>query len=440
MVKRLFQIAVLTGSAHVFTLLVLGFLSKNTSPATLAKIGEIDSTFQLLISLLGFGLQLSAVRNIALSINWKPIYYETQQARITLGLLMMPVVLFAFIKSSSWLFLFAPVFALSGDFALYGRGQPVKAAIWAFCRVFIPASVLLIFLFINKNYLPHVYIVSTVVIYWLTSVAIARQLHCHYIIRPSLPKLKLYFQNIGLGISTLAIYVLGLGLMFIASFFYIENVLAVSYLGLKIYTILKGMLRIINQSFVKEMIRDEMTLKADQLSILAGVACFGATWLFPKTILILFLGEQYAEFTGFLILISLSVLITCVFISFHNRSLFKKKDKMYAQYAAIAAIVAILLVIVLSYFMQKPGSIAFALLTGELIFTIGLIHMNKDAAVLSRIKFLGKAFLNLIPVTIMRQVTGDSLAGFCTGMVVLIGLSVFFNYKKLLFPAADRNS
>ena len=113
---------------------------------------------------------------------------------------------------------------------------------------------------------------------------------------------------------------------------------------------------------------------------------------------------------------------------------------MYAQYAAVAAIVAILLVIVLSYFMQKPESIAFALLTGELIFTIGLIHINKDAAILSRIKFLAKGFLNLIPAVIIRQITGDNVAGFCAGMVALIGLSVFFNYKKLLFPAAERNA
>ncbi len=440
MVKRLFQIAVLTGSAHVFTLLVLSFLSKNTSPATLTKIGEIDSTFQLLINLLGFGLQLSAVRHIALSGNWKIIYYETQRARITLGLLMMPVALFAFINSSSFLFLLAPVFALSGDFALYGRGQPVKAAIWAFCRVFIPASLLLLVLYINKSYLPHAYILSTLLVYWLTGVAIARQLRCQYIIRPSLPSLKLYLQNIGLGISTLAIYVLGLGLMFIASFFYNENVLAVSYLGLKIYVVLKGMLRIINQSFVKEMIKDEMTLKADQLSILAGVSCFGATLLFPKTILILFIGEQYAGFTSFLILISLSVLITCIFTSFHNRSLFKKKDKMYAQYAAVAAIMAIILVIIFSYFLQKPESIALALLTGELIFAIGLIHINSDAAILSRIKFLGKAFLNLIPAVVIQQITGDSPSGFWIGTVALIAMAAFFNYKKLLFPATDKHS
>lgn len=431
MLKRLSQIAFLTGAAHVFTLVALKFLSKNTSAATLTSIGEIDSIFQLLISILGFGLQLSAVRHIAMEKNWKPFYYQTQRARITLGLLMMAIALLAPIYPACWLFIFAPVFALSGDYALYGRGQPVKAAIWAFCRTFIPSLLLIIFVFTNKTYLSAAYVSSTVAIFGITGFAISRQLQYKYLVFPALPALKLYLQNISLGIATVVMYILGLGLMFVASFFYNEQVLAVSYLGLKLYVIFKGIMRIINQSFVKEMIHDEMTLRADELSILVGSAFLGATLIFPKSMITIFFGIQYTAFTGFIILIGLSALVMCIFISFHTRSLFKKKDKIYAKYAAAAAITSMVTVIVLSFFMQNPLNIGLALFTGELIFAAGLVYINKDAAILLRIKFLLTSLLCLLLPLIIRYILGDTFAGLYTGMAILAGLYIAINYRKL---------
>ncbi|HRO44689.1 hypothetical protein [Agriterribacter sp.] len=431
MFKRLSQIAFLTGAAHVFTLVALKFLSKNTSAATLSSIGEIDSIFQLLISILGFGLQLSVVRHIAMEKNWKPFYYQAQSARITLGLLMMAIVLFAPLYPACWLFIFAPVFALSGDYALYGRGQPVKAAIWAFCRTFIPALLLIIFVFINKTYLSAAYVSSTVVIFGITGFAISRQLQCKYLLSPVFPALKLYLQNISLGIATVVMYILGLGLLFVASFFYNEQVLAVSYLGLKLYVIFKGIMRIINQSFIKEMIHDEMTLRADELSILVGSSFLGASLIFPKSMITIFFGIQYIAFTGFIILIGLSALVMCIFISFHTRSLFKKKDKIYAKYAAAAAITSIVAVIILSFFRQSPLNIGLALFTGELIFAAGLVYINKDAAILLRIKFLLTSLLCLLLPLIIRYFMDDTFAGLYTGMAMLGGVYIALNYRKL---------
>ena len=431
MFKRLFQIAFLTGAAHVFTLVALKFLSKNTSAATLTSIGEIDSIFQLLISILGFGLQLSAVRHIAMEKNWKLFYYQAQRARITLALLLTGVALLAPIYSACWLFIFAPVFALSGDYALYGRGQPVKAALWAFCRTFIPPLLLIVFVFINKTYLSSAYTIGTVAVFGITGFAISRQLQCKYLVSPVLPALKLYLQNISLGITTIVMYILGLGLMFVASFFYNEQVLAVSYLGLKLYVIFKGIMRIINQSFIKEMIYDEMTLRADELSILVGSSFLGASLIFPKSMITIFFGAQYTAFTGFIIMIGLSALVMCVFISFHTRSLFKKKDKIYAKYAAAAAITAMVTVIILSFFRQSPINIGIALFTGELIFAAGLVYINKDAAILLRVKFLLISLLCLLFPLIIRYFMGDTLAGLYTGMAILGGLYIAVNYRKL---------
>ncbi len=431
MFKRLSQIAFLTGAAHVFTLVVLKFLSKNTSAATLTSIGEIDSIFQLLISILGFGLQLSAVRHIAMEKNWKPFYYQAQRARITLGLFMIAIALLAPRYPACWLFVFAPVFALSGDYALYGRGQPVKAALWAFCRTFFPSFLLIVFVFINKNYLSATYILSTISVFGLTGFVISRQLQCKYLISPVLSSLKLYLRNISLGIATVVMYILGLGLMFVASFFYDEQVLAVSYLGLKLYVIFKGIMRIINQSFVKEMIHDEMTLKADELSILVGSSFLGASLIFPKSMIAIFFGLQYTVFTGFIILVGSSALVMCIFMSFHTRSLFKKKDKLYAQYAAVAALTAIITVVALSFWRQTPFNIGLGLLAGELIFAAGLVYINKDAAILSRVRFLLRSLICLVLPLIIRYFMGDTFAGLYTGVALLAGLYFAINYRKL---------
>lgn len=431
MFKRLFQIAFLTGIAHVFTLVALKFISKNTSAVTLASIGEIDSIFQLLISILGFGLQLSAVRHIAMEKSWKLFYYQAQKARITLALLMMGIALFAPIYPACWLFIFSPIFALSGEYALYGRGEPVKAAIWAFCRTFVPSVLLIAFVFINKAYLTFAYTIGTTAIFALTGYAIARQLKCKYLIAPALPLLKLYLQNINLGIATIVMYVLGLGLMFVSSFFYNEHVLAVSYLGLKLYIIFKGIMRIINQSFIKEMVDDEMTLKADNLSILIGCVFMGASLIFPQSVITLFFGSQYKEFEGFIGLIGSSALAMCVFISFHNRSLFKKKDKEYAGYAIIAGISAIISVILLSSFWQNPSSIGFSLLIGELVFTLGMVYINKDAAILSRLKFLLSSLVCLLLPLIVRYFAGDSFVGLVAGTVLLTSAYLAVHYRKL---------
>ena len=135
----------------------------------------------------------------------------------------------------------------------------------------------------------------------------------------------------------------------------------------------------------------------------------------------------------------LVALVMCVFISFHTRSLFKKKDKIYAKYAAAAAITAMVTVIILSFFRQSPINIGIALFTGELIFAAGLVYINKDAAILLRVKFLLISLLCLLLPLITRYFMGDTLAGLYTGMAILGGLSIAVNYRKLFKTNSTSN-
>jgi hypothetical protein len=119
MVNRLIKIAVLTGAAHVFTIITLRYLSQKIAAEEISLLGEVDSLFQFIINIIALGLQLSAVRGIATSSNWKGTYFEAQTARITMSILLLQLAFLCFFKLHYLYFLLVHLFALFGDFSLY---------------------------------------------------------------------------------------------------------------------------------------------------------------------------------------------------------------------------------------------------------------------------------------------------------------------------------
>lgn len=440
MIRRLTTIALLTGAAHVFTVVALKLLSRQISSERISLIGQIDSLFQLIINLLAFGLQLSAVRHIAASDNWKEVYRQTQVARTTFAMLLLPFAALSFSGGPYQYFLLAPIFALSGDYALYGTGRPVVAAIMAFIRVFVPSLALVVFSFLLTDYLVAAYVVSTVLVFWVTSLLIAKWIGSPFWFRPKFKSLWLYFESLSLGIVTLSSYIIGLGLIVVATNFYNSAVVAVAYFGLKLYMIFKGVLRIINQAFIKEMLHDEVCLRVDQIASLAGLTFAGALILFPEGFTSMFLDKQYQGNSAFLITIGVAGMIAAIFTSFTTRSLLKNKDKPYAVYAAVAAGVSIFSVIVLSFFYQTPLSIGVSLLIGELLMAISLIAINKDALIKNRFRFL-TMFVGLLAIpAAVRIVAGDNVMGLITGisLFVLAGGTLF--YKRSLVVSSSNST
>jgi len=435
MVKRLASIALLTGAAHVFTLITLKFLSQKISTDKISIIGELDSLFQFIINILAFGLQLSAVRNIAIADNWKSTYNQVQVARITLACLLVPFGILGLFNPSYQYLVLGPLFALSGDYALYGRGKPVVASVLAFFRVFIPSLVLIIFSELYKGFIISAYISATILIYGITSVFVAKKLETRYWYWPSLKNLQLYLQSFGLGIATMAYYTLGLGILIIAAYFYNTNVIAISYLGIKLYVIFKGVIRIINQAFVKEMNNDGIGIKVDQLAGFLGIGYAGIILIFPDSFIKTFFDESYISYKDFLTVTGIAGLVSSAFTSLTTRSLLKQKDKLYAVYSIISASVCILSVIIFSYFISSPFAIAMSLLIGEVLMTLGLIIINKGITIIGRLRFLLQAAaLLLLPIS-MRALMGDSYLAMITGMLLYAGVGVAIYYKKINFPA-----
>ena len=148
-IKNLFTVAFLTALGHLLSVLLYPIAARYLSEEDLVSIGLIDSTMILLIAFIGFGLNATATRDIALSTDWKKVLSKVQSARITLAL-------FCSLCGGIWLFLdlgqieiglsllVAPIFAISYDFVLYGLAKPQSAAFVSFIRQSLPLSIFLL--------------------------------------------------------------------------------------------------------------------------------------------------------------------------------------------------------------------------------------------------------------------------------------------------------
>ncbi|HEX6193875.1 MAG TPA: hypothetical protein VFZ42_15985 [Chitinophagaceae bacterium] len=432
MLKRIAIIAFFTGSGQLLSLFVLKYISRHADIAELKNIAEIDSLVFFIMNIVALGLQSAAMRNLAQTSKWKQEYYDTQSARVTLGLLLMTGALLYFVNPYYIIFLLAPVLAWSGDYALYGRGHPVAGSIIAFLRLAIPfAAVLLATLYFQVS-LGWVYAISLGVIYFITNAYISYFLETSYFFKPSFSKLRLYIHSLPLGIVALSLYFIGLGLILIIPYFYdAPSIVAIAFLGLKFYIIFKGVLRILHQAFLKEMTSPVICLKVDQLSILTALLLCGSTAIFPQSFITLFFGRQYADEKLFFMLLGIDAVVYALFLSFATRAMLRKLDKPYTIITVIAAVATILSVIILSTFQQDVNNIAISLAIGEVIWAVGLIWLSGSRPeVADRLIFTAALLpLFLMPVA-ARYWWGDHLSSYLISFGLLSLLILFLHNRK----------
>lgn len=427
MLKKIFVIAFLTGAAQLFSIYVLKFLSTRVTADEFKFIGQVDSLIFLLMNLLALGLQSDAIRNIAINNDWKSSYSNTQQARITLGLILSFFSFFFILKNYYSLFLLAPIMAMSGDYALYARNHPVTGAAIAFFRVFFPYLLMLLFALYQPNDVGWIYGTGFAIIYIITNVFIAKYLNTNIWYIPDLRSLFLYIKSIKLGITMVGLYFIGQGLILITPYFYSPIITAVAFIGLKFYLVYKGLLRILHQSFVSKMINDSISLKVDQLSILAGIMFLGSVAIFPNSFISLFFGNQFLLEKEFFILLAAAGLVYALFLSRGTKSMLLKMDHNYMLVTLTAACITILLLIVFSFYKQTAVNVALSILIGEIIWTIGLYIIagtRRDAY--ERIKFLFQnmvvLLLPLFAYLIYKDHLITYLASFSIVAVVLLAL------------------
>jgi hypothetical protein len=357
---------------------------------------------------------------------------NAQTARLTLSLCMVPLAAWALYHKYYIIFLFSPVFALNADYALYGRSYPVLAALVSLVRVIVPYLVVLIVLPLAPGHVTEAFFISSVAVYFAVGLFITRFLHRPYWPRPSLKSLKLYWKSLDLGIAGLSYYFIGLGLITVAANFYADSVVAVAYVGCKMYMIFKGVLRIISQSFVREMINEHVQLQVDRLAGFAGFLFLAGTAFYPSTFLRLFLNKALDMDGHMLLILGLSGLIAAILLSYPNKAILLKRDRPYSIAMAIGASGSIILCIILSYFKPSPGSVFISILAGEVLCFLGMAKLFGSRQNLApRLVIWSKyGLMSAIPLT-TRIFFGDTYPAFFAGIGMMIVVFLLVFHKKL---------
>jgi hypothetical protein len=424
-------IALFTGAGQLLSIFALKYLSLHDGTGQLKAIGETDSLIQFIINIIALGLQSVSMRNLALMSEWKEEYRLGQVARITLGTLLMSVTALAFLNKYYALFLIAPLLALNGDYALYGLGHPVKGAIIAFMRLLIPYSVLILMTRFDQSLLVEAYIASVIIIYLLTNLYISYYLQTPWLYLPRLKSLKLYLYSLPLGIVTLSLYFLGLGLLLVIPYFYDDAVVAVVFVGLKFYTIYKGVLRIIHQAFLKDMIQDNTRLRIDQMSILLALFFGGSVLIYPQSFIKLFLGGKYLDQQVFFSFIGLAALICSIFPSLGTKAILFKKDKPYAVVSVTSAATAILSSILLAFLHAGLVGPGIGLCLGEIVLLAGVTKISGTVPeIRSRVIFLLQTLPGLILPVVLRYFFQDGYITYFFAFGIFGLLMVVLHFQK----------
>lgn len=426
MIKRLSIITLIIGAAHITTVVSLKILSKNANNNIIASIGELDSLNLLIVSIIAFGLQLSTTRELAILDNWKSRYYSTQSARLSLSLILLLFSLTGFYVTKNYLFCMAPIIALNADYALYGLGKPVAAAIVAFIRTLIPSITIIIFSFYSTSHLILTYTISLFVAYLIAGVCVSRLLKVSYFVMPRFKQLVDYVNSLKIGIASFALFFVGIGIINILSYFNDNETIAVAYIALKVYMIFKGIRRIIVQSFFKELQDSNIALKVDLFASVAGVAFLATVTFFPTVLIELLFDEKYSSYTKTFLILGIAGFLSSFTTSSGTSMLLQKKDKEYSRNLIIAAIVAIVSGILFYYLIDdEPHLIALAVLLGEItISLLNVISLKQELYIISRAE-------QIAPVISMSLVFGLGYYIFSNPLVGMV-FSVFL-FGTLVF-------
>lgn len=434
MIKRLALIGFFTGTGHLFSILLLKEIAGKMNPFLFSQIGKADSLLLFLINIIAFGLQSSAMRNIATSKDWQNEYKRIQSARLSLAIIMMAGTVAGLWDKANYIYLITPLLALSGDYALYATGKPVAGAAIALVRVVLPYF----FTLIATAFFPfiafEVFLLSVALTFLLTNYIIANILRSAVFVSPSIKNLHLYLQNLPLGIVTLSLYFLGLGITLIVVKLYDASTSNVVFLGLKVYMIFKGVLRIIHQAFIREMTSVAFCRLVDKISTQFGLVFFFLPLFFPDTFISLFIGKEFTSEKYFFILLGLSGFVYSLFASVTTKALLDKIDKTYAKISLLSAFISMISITVFSFIepLKNSSFVAAGLLSGEILFSYLMLKaLNKYNTLQMRISEVSPAIMILLVFSGVRLFAGDSKTAFAASTVLFALVFVWHNYQQL---------
>ncbi len=428
MIKRLLVIAVILGLGQAFIVFALKYISQVITDESFSIYGQTESSFQFLILLIAAGLLSDATRKITQTSHWQSEYLKYQSAKVFWSLLLLPLALCYFIEPSLIVLLAAPFIGLSGEYAFYGLGKPVHGAVIALVRIIIPYGVSTALANMLPEYFSELFVLLLVLTYFITGLIIAQVLKVPYFITPSFQHFRLYVSSLNLGLVNILIYLQGLGMMLIIPLLFTDNYLVISavFIGLKFYSIFKSIMRIIHQALVKEMIHLKDCLTVDKLSMILSFTFLSAFLLFPEAAVSLLFGAKFIYATTFFQLMAFSCLVLSFCLSLVTNAVLMNLDRKLLMACILSAAACVGSLLIFPFFVSEIYTVGLALLTGEVILSIGLMLIYYRHNILKpRLLFVMQCILlSAVPFMLKYLLLADSLYG------LLIGISI---YALLLF-------
>lgn len=436
MIKRVFWVALFTGLSHLISILTISYVIRELGEEVSGYIGIIDSTVILVASIISFGIQLAVNRNVATKTSWQSNYNLAQSARLMLSffIVIFGAVLYLFGGEMQYLiYAFAPLVALNGDYALYGNGKPITASSLSFLRVAAPNLGILFAGYLGGLNVIYVYIVLLATGIFLAGLISSRANHVKYFFLPRKHFLKFYFKYWKVGGYQVASALIVPGILVIADWFYSLAIIGLINGLLKILIVYKGGLRIIVQTFFKEITIEKTHEKIDKASLLAWGAVSIPIIVYYNTTLNLLFDNKYDE-----IAILLPVIGAIMFLgAFRNaseaRALILKKDNLNLSIFLIALLLQTIVLITFSYTPYFIWGIPLGLLIAELTVVIGLGYgLHRWHYFIRRFNFILKLLPPIIFSLLLKFIFPPSLTILGISIIIYIIWSFIF-FRKLIF-------
>ena len=445
MIGRLGIMFLIIGSGYVFSVFALKSLAGMIPLPELAGIGKIDSYLQLIIGILGFGMQTDAIRRIAVAQHWEPIFRNAQSARITFSFLLMAFIALAWFDIFWFVLILAPILAVSGDYGLYARGFAITAAVISWVRVVVPLAVCLMLAANDPAWAVAGFFVTTALTFLITNFVIAHTLKVGIWFTPTWASLKLYRQTFPIGIINLCLYFFGLGVIVIAQPFYSDPVLAVSFLALKFYVIYKGAIRVMHQTFVSQMRDESICFTLERMAVLFSLLVVADIGCFPSSTITLMFGQQFLEYQLVFTEVAVAALIFSLFASLSSHLLLIHKDWALMKLCLAAVVVAVVVLAVGSAFSDSAIMLTSSLVIGELVFVTGLmLFFREHFRITPRFAFLiGCSICMVLPIMV-RYFFGDSLVTLTLGLLLMGSIFLLINrqwiFANLVYKRPNETS
>lgn len=364
--KKIFIVGGITGLGHILQTGLVPVAVRYIDSHDVARIGVIDSLFAIVIAIVSFGMQLTTTRDIATTKNWRIVLGDTQKARLALSLIISMVGLIMLVLSnwnSSYLvLLLSPVVALNLDFALYGKGLPIKAAAVSFMRLSMPVATILILMVTSGHFNSVYYLWIMCGFAVLSGFIVTKILKVPYFPPINPRSVAKYKESFWIGLSTLAITLNRSGLIYIASILLYKDDVVLVFGIMKILLLFIGVKRLLVQTYYKDLLSRAKAKRIDQIFFILGLFSAFTLFVFNEHFSSLIFGTEIQNAASSVFVLSIVIFIVSVFPTSDAVLLLKKKDDSYIRTNLLSASIMILSIGI--------GTIAGA---GVIAFYLGII-------------------------------------------------------------------